>query len=83
MAIIKGEFMKAYDLKVLEEKLISKGLPLLENLAENVYDAVKEWVLESAPVSENKLDDVAAPLLFPVLDKVVEPALDHIDHVEG
>jgi hypothetical protein len=75
--------MKGYDLKVLEEKLLAKGLPMVESLAENVYEAVKEWVLESAPASENKLDDIAAPLLFPVLDKVVEPALDKIDHVEG
>lgn len=74
---------KAYDLKVLEEKLLAKGLPLVEDMAEKVYESVKEWVLESAPVSKNGLDDIAAPLLFPVLDKVIEPIMDGIDHVEG
>jgi len=74
---------KAYDLKDLEKKLLAKGLPLVENMAELSYEAVKEWVLESAPISVNKLDDVGAPILFPILDKIVEPALDKIDHVEG
>lgn len=74
---------KAYDLKDLGKKLAAKGLPMLENSAELVYDAVKEWVLESAPISDTKLDDVGAPLLFPVLDKIVDPVLDKIDGVEG
>ena len=75
--------MKAYDLKVLEQKLLAKGLPLIENMAELTYAAVKEWVLESAPISPNKVDDVVAPLAFPVLDGVVNPAIDGIDHVKG
>ena len=71
--------VKAYDLKELGEKLKAKGLPVLEDTAEKVYEAVKEWVQESAVVSENKIDDVAVPLAFPILDKVVEPAIDSID----
>jgi hypothetical protein len=70
---------KAYDLKDLEKKLVAKGLPLVENLAKDVYEAVKEWVKESAPLSKNPIDDVVAPLLFPVLDKIVLPELDKID----
>ena len=75
--------MKAYDLEVLKEKLLAQGLPMVENLAEKAYAAVKEWIMESAPVSENKIDDIVAPLAFPVLDKVVEPAMDKIDGIEG
>lgn len=74
---------KAYDLKDLEKKLLAQGLPMVENLAEKAYVAVKEWIQESAPISENKIDDIVVPLAFPVLDKVVEPALDKIDGIEG
>jgi hypothetical protein len=74
---------KAYDLKELGKKLASKGLPLLEKEAELVYQSVKEWVEESAVLSTNKVDDIAAPLLFPILDKVVEPEIDKIDGVKN
>lgn len=74
---------KAYDLKELEKKLVAQGLPVIEGLAEKTYAAVKEWVEESAPISENKVDDVVVPLAFPVLDKVVLPAIDKIDGEEG
>lgn len=74
---------KAYDLKVLGQKLAAKGLPMLEESAELVYEAFKEWVLESAPISDTKLDDVGAPILFPVLDKIAKPAIDKIDGEEG
>lgn len=74
---------QSYDLKVLGEKLKAKGLPVLENTAELVYEAVKEWIQESAVVSENKLDDVIVPVAFPIIDKVVEPAIDKIDGQEG
>jgi CO dehydrogenase/acetyl-CoA synthase beta subunit len=70
---------KAYDLKDLAEKLKAKGLPVLEDTAEKVYEAVKEWAQESAVVSENKVDDMVMPLAFPMLDKVVVPALNKID----
>lgn len=73
---------KAYDLKVLEAKLKEKGLPEVEDLAEKVYSAVKEWVVESAPVSETKLDDFA-PIAFPIIDKIVAPAIDKIDGQVG
>ena len=74
---------KAYDLKVLEKKLLAQGLPLVENLAEKAYAAVKEWIVESAPVSETKIDDIVVPLAFPVIDAVVIPAINKIDGIEG
>ena len=73
---------KAYDLKVLKEKLVETGLPEIEDLAEKTYKAVKEWVIESAPVSETKLDDFA-PVIFPMIDKIVDPAIDKIDGIKN
>lgn len=70
---------KAYDLKDLAKKLELKGLPVVEETARQVYEAVHEWIAESAVLSENKIDDVAVPLAFPMLDKVVLPAIDKID----
>lgn len=74
---------KAYSIKSLGEKLKSKGLPVLEDTADKVYEAVKEWIQESAAMSETKIDDVVVPLAFPILDKVIEPAIDKIDGQVG
>jgi hypothetical protein len=73
---------KAYDLKVLEEKLKAKGLPEVEKLAEKAYEAVKEWFVESAAISAGKIDDLAIPFMG-IVDGIVKPQLDKIDGVEG
>jgi hypothetical protein len=77
---------KAYDLKVLGEKLKAKGLPIaeeaLETIAKEVYIAVKEWAKESAPVSESKVDDFIAPF-YDQLDALVFPLVDKIDGEVG
>lgn len=73
---------KAYDLKALGEKLKAQGLPVLEDTAEKVYKATKEWAQESAIISKNKIDDVVAPF-YDQLDKLVLPQIDKIDGVEG
>lgn len=77
---------KAYDLKVLGEKLKAKGLPILEEAAEatakEVYLAVKEWLKESAPLSEGKIDDFIAPF-YDKLDPIVLAAIDKIDGEVG
>jgi len=69
---------KAYDLKDLGERLKKIGLPVLEETAEQVYHVVQEWVVDSAALSENKLDDVIVPIAMPIIDKVVEPAMEKI-----
>ena len=65
---------KAYDLKVLGERLKAKGLPIaqeaLEDTARIVYIETKEWAKESAPLSETTIDDFVAPF-YDQLDKVV------------
>lgn len=77
---------KAYDLKDLGLKLKGKGLPVLEEAAEaaagQCYLALKEWLQESALLSENKLDDVVMPFLGH-LDGIVLPLIDKIDKKEG
>lgn len=72
---------KAYDLKALGEKLKAQGLPVLEDTAEKVYKATKEWAKESAVISENKIDDVVAPF-YDHLDPLVLPQIDKIDGVK-
>jgi hypothetical protein len=74
--------MKAYDPKVLLEKLKKQGLPVLEDGAEKTYVAVKEWIKESALESENKYDDLGIPFINYV-DQLVMPQLDKIDGQEG
>jgi hypothetical protein len=75
-----------YDVKKLGEKLKAKGVPVLENAAEETalqaYAAVKEWLQEEAALSENKIDDVVVTF-FGQVDAVVLPLIDKIDKQEG
>lgn len=73
---------KAYDLKSLEEKLLAKGLPEVEKLAEKSYEAIKEWFKESAELSQNPFDNMAIQFLG-ALDGIVQPQLDKIDKEVG
>lgn len=73
---------KAYDIKGLEAKLKAKGLPEVEQLAEKVYEATKEWYVESAALSEGKIDDMTVPFIG-FVDGIVKPQLDKIDGQEG
>ena len=73
---------KAFDLKVLEDILNEKGLPVVEQFAEKVYDGVKLWIEQSVVVSETKIDDLVVPLLA-VIDPIVKKQLDKIDKQEG
>lgn len=73
---------KAYDLKALGEKLKSKGLDLAEDGAGHVYQALKEWLKESAALSTNPFDNMVVPFLDQA-DAVVLPQIDKIDGVVG
>jgi len=77
---------KAYDLKVLGERLAEQGLPIakeaLEETAGKVYVVLKEWAKESAPLSKTTIDDFVAPF-YDQLDQIVLPAVDKIDGQEG
>lgn len=77
---------KAYSIKALGGKIAEKakaeGLPIaeeaLEKLGKSVYLGFKEWSKESAALSENKIDDFAAPFLDN-LDHIVLPQIEKID----
>lgn len=72
----------AYDLKELGQRLKDTGLPLamdaLESEAGKVYIVLKQWIKDSAALSSNKIDDVAAPFLD-YLDPLILPQIDKIN----
>lgn len=72
------EQKKAYDLKLLGEHLKAQGLDLLEDGAGKAYVAVKEFLKESAKLSQTPYDDLVAPF-YDQLDQVVLPQIDKID----
>ena len=73
---------KAYDVKVLLEKLKDRGLDLAEEAAVIVVEEVCDWVVESAAVSATPFDDVAA-VVMPALKKEAVKLADKIDGEEG
>lgn len=77
---------KAYDLKALGEKVKEEakkeGLTFaeeaVESLAKAAYKGFKEWMKESAVLSETKIDDFLAPF-YDQVDAIVMPQIDKID----
>lgn len=77
---------KAYELKALGQKIKEKaalrGLSLAEEtievLAIAAYEGTKEWIQESAALSETKIDDVIAPFLGH-LDGFLKPQIEKLD----
>lgn len=67
-----------YDVKKLGEKMKAKGLPVLEDTAEQMVDALFEWLKEEIEASEGKLDDLALPFL-PAGKAIVDKVVDKID----
>lgn len=73
---------KAYDVKVLAEKLKAKGLDLGEEAVKLVVGETVDWAVESAQVSKTPYDDVIA-LVAPQLKKKALELADKIDGQEG
>jgi hypothetical protein len=77
---------QAYSLKILGEKIVAKakekGLTLaeeaVETLAASVYLGMKDWAVESAVASENKIDDFIAPF-YSQIDNFVLPQIQKLD----
>ena len=69
---------KAYDVKDLAARMMAKGMPEVEDMAQIAYVCLKEWAMDSAQLSENKVDDVLMPALQ-FLDAIILPHLDKID----
>ena len=73
---------KAYDVKVLLEKLKSKGLDVAEESAKVLFESVVEWVEESAKLSATPYDDMGL-IVLPQIKKLALEAIDQIDGKEG
>ena len=73
---------KAYDLKVLGEKLKGKGLDVAEESLKIVVDELFVWLTESAVMSPNVYDDMMA-LVYPQAKKYILEQVDKIDGQEG
>lgn len=78
---------KPYDLKALGQMISDKakaaGIPHaaeedLEKLAKATYEGMKDWLKESAGLTETKVDDVAVSFLS-YLDPYVIPQIEKID----
>lgn len=77
---------KPYDLKDLGAKVKAeaskRGLELAESAVEElsraVYFGFKDWAKESAALSENKIDDLAAKF-YDYADEIVLPQISKID----
>lgn len=76
------EMEKPYDLKDLMGRLKGKGLDLTEEAAKLVLHETCVWIQESAALSPNKLDDLAA-VGVPELEKLALKLVDKIDGQEG
>lgn len=73
----------AYDVQALIDKLREKGGPEAEKLAGKNFEALLEWLEESAVLSENKIDDVAVPMATATIKPLVMKAIDQIDGKVG
>ena len=69
---------KAYDVKVLVEKLKGRGLDLAEGGAVIALEEVMEWVSESAIVSTTPYDDLLSSI-FPFIKVELLKQIDKID----
>lgn len=76
------QMTKAYDVKDLVQRFEKLGLPMAETAAKGVLHETVQWLSESAVLSENKLDDVAA-LGLPQVEAFIAKYADKIDGVSG
>lgn len=73
---------KAYDISDLAARLKARGLDLAEEGAKIVIEEASQWLVDSAALSENKLDDIAA-LGIPQIKELALKYADKIDGHEG
>jgi len=70
---------KAYDIKELIEIVKEEGGPEAEKFLKANINAVKKWLTLSAPISANKVDDIAIPLSISTLSPLLDKVIDHVD----
>jgi len=69
---------EAFKLKDLGEKLKAKGLPIAEEAVEQVYEATKEWLLDSGKI-KGGLYEAGINLVVGAVDEVAKAAINKID----
>lgn len=69
---------KAYDVKVLVEKLKGRGLDLAEDAAMIAVEEALVWLKDSAKVSENSYDDILMAVV-PMFEAEIKKQIDKID----
>lgn len=74
---------KPFEMKALEEKLKAKGLPVLEDTAEQLAAAVFEWTEESLAIHENALVKAIGIPAVGILKPLAFEQIDKIDGVKG
>lgn len=70
--------MAAYDIKVLGEKLKSRGLNVAEDALKGLVEDVFSWVEDSVKESATPYDDIALGVL-PVIKSATLSKIDQID----
>jgi hypothetical protein len=73
---------KAFDIKDLGEKLKAKGLPVAEEALEEVYEAVKEWLLQGAAIQGGIVGGIV-PVAVAAIDGFAKEQIDKIDGEPG
>jgi hypothetical protein len=70
---------KAYDVKILKERIKAKGLDIAEEALVILVDQTLGWMEDSAKMSENKWDDMIA-----VFASIAKPMImEQIDKIDG
>ena len=69
---------KAYDFKVLLDKLKEDLPDLAEEAVVNIVENVFDWLQDSAIKSENKFDDMGVAI-YPIIKKYILEKADELD----
>jgi len=69
---------KAYDVKALVKYAKAEGLEVAEEAAKGLYRALRQWIEDSAKLSENPYDDLGIPFLKQI-DAIAMKELEDIN----
>lgn len=73
---------EAYDLKVLQARLTTKGLEVGEEALRTLIKEIFKFLRESAPLSATPYDDMAS-IVYPQVESMLLKAADKIDGKEN
>lgn len=74
---------KSFDAADLKNRLVAKGLPALEGIAEIVAAEVFAWTKDSLAIHPNALVKAIGLPAVAILEPLAMQAVDKIDGVEG